>query len=222
MTLRPVLFWIVPAWLAAGAAWGQSTATEDSYRPALFFREDFRETPAATPITQQHIANPHLILSLYGPGKEGMKKSHHTSPPDDPYYIWNGTCPTSCAAGLRDKDSYADLTGFATFRWRTKQSGFHALHFLVKLADGTWLISEQSDGPSSDWREREFIVQDLRWRKFDIEKVVEGDWAERPNLSRVDEIGWTDLMAGGGTPASSRVDWIEVHGRAVPRTPIAK
>jgi len=33
----------------------------------------------------------------------------------------------------------------------------------------------------------------------------------------VDEIGFTDLMAGGGSPASSRVDWIEVYGRPVSR-----
>jgi len=33
-------------------------------------------------------------------------------------------------------------------------------------------------------------------------------------LSRVDEVGFTDLMAGGGTPASSRLDWIEVWAAA--------
>ena len=54
-----------------------------------------------------------------------------------------------------------------------------------------------------------------RWRRLDITKVVEGAWVDRPNLSRVAEIGWTDLMPGGGTPASSRVDWIEVYGRRV-------
>src|SRR5690349_21468026 len=32
-------------------------AAADAGRPALFFREDFKETPAATPITQEHIAN---------------------------------------------------------------------------------------------------------------------------------------------------------------------
>src|SRR3954453_5486550 len=29
-------------------------AAADAGRPALFFREDFKETPAATPITQEH------------------------------------------------------------------------------------------------------------------------------------------------------------------------
>jgi len=33
----------------------------------------------------------------------------------------------------------------------------------------------------------------------------------------VDEIGFTDLMSGGKSAACSRVDWIEVYGRAVRR-----
>jgi hypothetical protein len=52
---------------------------------------------------------------------------------------------------------------------------------------------------------------------MNIKTVVEGAWVEKPDLSRVDEIGWTELAPGGGTPASSRVDWIEVHGRPVER-----
>ena len=53
--------------------------------------------------------------------------------------------------------------------------------------------------------------------EVDIQAVAERAWVDRPDLSRVDEIGWTDLMAGGGTPASSRVDWIEVYGKPVKR-----
>jgi hypothetical protein len=195
----------------------QTGKKAEAARPPLFFREDFRETEAATPITQEHIANPSLLLGVYGPGKAGMKKSHHDTPADDPYYIWNGTCEGNCAASLRHSDSYADLTGLAKIRWRTKQSGFRSLHILLKLANGTWLVSDQADGSSNDWREREFAVQDIRWRQLDIKTVVEGAWVERPDLSRVDEIGWSDLMTGGGTPACSRLDWIEVYGRAVKR-----
>jgi len=45
----------------------------------------------------------------------------------------------------------------------------------------------------------------------------------KPDLGRVDEIGFTDLMrgmlspAGMSSPAASRVDWIEVYARAVKR-----
>jgi len=54
-------------------------------RPSLMFREDWKELPAATPVTQEHVANPALTLHRYGPGKDEIKKSHHDQPKDDPY-----------------------------------------------------------------------------------------------------------------------------------------
>jgi hypothetical protein len=194
--------------LIAAAAFAQD-------RPGLFFREDWKELPAALPVTPEHVANPDLVMTLHGPGRQGIKKSHHDQPADDPYYIWFGECKANCAISLRHKSALVDLTGQAKIRWRSKQSGFRQLRILLKTAGGEWLVSGAYDGPSLDWREREFNVQDIRWRRLDIETIVEGNWAEKPDLSRVEEIGWTDLMRGGGTPASSRLDWIEVHGRTI-------
>jgi hypothetical protein len=199
------------------ASWILTVCLLAQHRPGLFFREDWKETPAETPVTQAHVANPELVLSLHGPGKNEIKKSHHDTPADDPYYIWTGTCPANCALSLRHKSAFVDLTGLAKIRWRAKQSGFRQLRVILQLADGTWLISDQSDGPSTDWRIREFNIADIRWRKLDMVQVMEGAWVDRPNLAKVSEIGWTDLMVGGGTPASSRVDWIEVYGRPVKR-----
>ena len=89
----------------------------DAGRPGLFFREDFKETPAETPATQAHIANPNLILSLHGPGKAGVKKSHHDKPLDDPYYIWTGTCEGNCAADCSARPSdFGDQVVGHTFR----------------------------------------------------------------------------------------------------------
>jgi hypothetical protein len=202
---------------AAALASAQSPKPTSAARPPLLFREDFKETPAATPITQEHLINPDVLLAVYGPGRLGLKKSHHDTPADDPYYVWDGTCEGNCAATLRDKASFADLTGLAKIRWRTKQSGFRRLHLIVKLAGGAWLVSEPVEGVSTDWRENEIPVAGLPWRQLDIRTLVEGATVERPDLSRVDEIGWSTLMTGGGTPASSRVDWIEIYARAVPR-----
>ena len=196
-------------------AWAPQ-APEDN-RPPLFFREDWKEIAAAAPVTQDHIANPKLQVVLYGPGKDGVRKSHHDTPKDDPYYIWLGSCPANCAIGLRDKDAFVDLTGLAKIRWRTKQTGFRNLRLTLKLADGTWLVSDYAEGPSVDWHESEFSIAGIRWRRMDIKTIVEGPWVTNPDLSQVDEIGWTELAPGGGTPASSRVDWIEVYGRRVAR-----
>ena len=186
-------------------------------RPELFFREDWKETPAEIPITQEHVANRDLVLSLHGPGREGLKKSHHDEPADDPYYVWSGQAEGNWAVSLRHGQRLVNLTGLAKIRWRSKQAGFRELRIVVKLADGNWLVSDVADPPSADWRIREFNLSDIRWRKLDIEQVVEGNWAERPDLSRVDEIGWTDLMRGGASQACSRLDWIEVYGQAVTR-----
>jgi hypothetical protein len=204
---------------AVASAPAQSTKGSEPVRPQLFLREEFKETPAATPITQDHLSSQNVLLALYGPGKAGVKKSHHDTPADDPYSVWDGTCEGNCGVTLRDKANYANLTSLARIRWRTKQSGFRRLHIILKLAGGAWLVSDPVESASADWRETECVMQDMRWRRLDIATLVEGAPVERPDLSRVDEIGWTTLMTGGGTPASSRVDWVTVYAHAVPREP---
>src|SRR5688500_13529875 len=123
-----------------------SAAALPDTKPPLLFREDWTESPPVTPATQDHVVNKDLDLLLYGPGKDGVRKSHHEKPADDPYYIWTGSCTGNCAVSLRHKRSFADLRGDARVRWRTKQEGFRRLHVIVKLADGKWYISENAEG----------------------------------------------------------------------------
>ena len=206
-------FW---AFLACMALFSLKTAAqENTYRPSLFFREDWKEIPAETPVNQDHVNHPDLILGLYGPGKDSLKKSHHDQPLDDPYYIWSGLCTGNWAVTLRHREHQVDLTRFAKIRWRTKQFGFRELHIILKLEDGTWLVSEQSDPASGDWRIREFNLMDLTWYTLDIASVTEQQRISDPDLSRVVEIGFTDLMRGGSSAACSRLDWIEVYGYIV-------
>jgi len=186
-------------------------------RPSLFFREDWRETVAATPVTQAHVSNKNLILNLYGAGKDSIRKSYHDRPIDDPYYIWSGLCLGNWAVTLKHKDNFVNLSGLAKVKWRSKQSGFRKLHIILKLADGTWLISDLSDGASKDWRIKEFNVSDITWYRLNIKTVIEGNVVLNPDLSKVDEIGFTDLKRGGGSQACSRLDWIEVYGKCVNR-----
>jgi hypothetical protein len=40
-----------------------------------------------------------------------------------------------------------------------------------------------------------------------------------PDLTQVDEVGFSDLMEGGWVPATSRVAAVELYGKAVPRSP---
>ena len=186
-------------------------------RPELFFREDWKETPAATPVTQEHVNNPDLLVSRYGPGEAGIKKSHHERPADDPFYVWSGEARGNWALTLRHKRSFVDLRGLAKIRWRSKQAGFRQLRIILKTASGQWIVSDDCDGSSGDWRTREFNLSDIRWRKLDIQAILEGDWVATPDLSRIDEVGVTDLMTGGNSIACSRLDWIEVYGKSVER-----
>jgi hypothetical protein len=205
---------IIAALLTA-AALGQEAGAQQ--RPPLFFREDWTETPAVLPVSQAHVANADLLLTLHGAGGARIKKSHHDRPPDDPFYIWSGEAEAPWAVSLRHRRDAVDLGRLAKVRWRAKQTGFRRLHLILRLTGGGWIVSDESDGASSDWRIHEFNVSDLHWRELDIAQVIEGAPVATPDLSRVDEIGITDLMRGGGTRASSRLDWIEVYGWKVQR-----
>lgn len=194
-------------------------AQGQQYRPDLFFREDFKEIPAEIPVNQNHIANEDLILTHYGNGQDSLKKSHHAKPLDDPYYLWSGLCLDTWAVTFKHKKAFADLSAYAKIKWRTKQAGFHELRIILKLSDGTWLVSDQSDGLSKDWRIREFNLNDINWWLLDIEilKEIKPVTFNQLDLTKVDEIGFTDLMKGGMSNACSRLDWIEVYAEPVLR-----
>ncbi|MPZ19476.1 MAG: hypothetical protein GEV06_16390 [Luteitalea sp.] len=190
--------------------------TDGIQRAPLLAREDWRETPAARPVTQAHVAHPDLRLLLFGPGNARIKKSHHDQPADDPYYVWSGEALDTWAVGLRHRAGLVDLSRGGSIRWRSRQSGFRNLHLIVQLADGGWLVSDQSEPASDDWRVRELDVADLTWRTLDAATISEGRPVKRPPLERIAATGFTDVMRGGGTPASSRLDWIEIYGYLVP------
>lgn len=192
-------------------------SAQESYRPGLFFREDWKEIPAEIPLNQQHVFNADLTVQLYGAGQDSIKKSNHEKPVDDPFYIWSGLCLGNWMVTLKHKTINVDLTGFTKIKWRAKNYGFRQLRITLKLADGTWLVSDQFDGASKDWRIREFNIQDIIWHKLDITRLVEVGVAKNPDLTNVEEIGFTDLMPGGKSQSCSRLDWIEVYGKPVSR-----
>ena len=198
--------------------------------PPLFFREDWKIDPNAPnvnnaeepeqPITQGNAANLNLEVHAYG-DKAGTRISDQTYN-NHLTYAMTLLCTSNCAIALRDKNNDVDLSGAATIRWRTRISGFRYLHPIIKLADGTWLIGDKATTMSTAWVVSEIQLVDVRWRRLDIDNVIEtgdGYWVDYPDLSRVEEIGFTDLMrgAGHGSAGGSRLDWIEVYGKPVPR-----
>jgi hypothetical protein len=144
--------------------------------------------------------------------------------PSDPPNLWTGVCQTAVAATLRHRDSLVDLSGLARIRWVTRTSGFHVVRPVVKLADGTWLVGDYADGAhttnSGLFVESEFALANVRWLALDIARVVtRGNQWVRPDLTRVDEVGFADLHPGSGHGWGGfvNVGRIEVYGLSVKR-----
>jgi hypothetical protein len=188
-------------WLAsepARAAGQQTPAPEVPQSTPLFFREDWKlagglpnsntEREPEHAIVQGDVANPNLDLHVYG-DKSGVVTVNQPGN-NNITYVMTLLCTSNCAVTLRDKNNNVDLSGFATIRWRTRISGFHLLHPIVKLADGTWLVGDHATPYSTDWVESEIQIADVRWQPLNIENVIEGrgdKWIDNPNLSRVEE-----------------------------------
>ena len=213
---------------APGAPAGQRGPARG--RTPLFFREEWKQTPAGGehPVTPESIANPNLELKLYGSTnkigevtpEKGVLLTGSATDENNPTHVWTGVCTTPCAVAFKDKNSFADLSGLSRIKWVTKVSGFHQVRPIVKLADGTWLVGDHTDGSTLDWLTSEFSLADVRWLRLDINNVVtKGNFVDKPDLSKVDEIGFADLMPGSGHGAGGWIDVaaVEVYGKSVKR-----
>ena len=205
-----------------GGRQGQAAAPARAGRPPLFFREEWKQVPGGGehPITMDAVANPNLELKLYGSTSKEIQLTGAAQDENNPIHMWTGLCATPCAAALRDKNNQVDLTGLARIRWVTKVSGFHQVRPIVKLADGTWLVGDHAVGSTIDWLQNDFALSEVRWLKLDIAGMVtKGNFVDKPDLSRVDEVGFVDLLPGSGHGAGGWVDVaaIEVYGKPVKR-----
>lgn len=199
--------------------------TSAALHPPLFFREDWKQPPPSEedgiPATQEAVSNPKLELKLYGPsGKSILLAGNRVNSPM-PLNLWTGNTTSPAAATLRHTDSYVDLTGSAKLRWITRTSGFHVVRPVVKLADKSWLVGDVTSGTWADFNESEISFSEVHWMILDIERIVtKGRWVEKPDLSKVDEVGFADLMPGSGHGPGGfvNVGRIEVYGRPVSRS----
>jgi hypothetical protein len=207
---------------APGAPAAVRPGERSGSRTPLFFREAWKTVPAGGehPISQEQVSNANLELKLYGPSAAQLQALGNAEDPSNPPHVWTGLCTSPAAVALRDKDNYVDLTGLARIHWQTKVSGFHKVRPVVKLADGSWLVGDQADGSIVDWHDNEFSISEVHWMKIDINKVLtRGNFVEHPDLSKVDEIGFVDLLPGSGHGPGGWVDvaWFEVYGKPVKR-----
>ena len=201
--------------------------------PPLLFREVWQQPPHTGSlndenrrITQQAVTNPDLELRLYGTDARNIQVADHNGIRD----LWTGFTTSPVVLTLRHTIAYLDLTGPTRMRWRTRTENLHVLHPVVKLADGTLLVGSQTVsspqrpmiGSNAFWGDfvvSEVTFDDQRWFQLDPVKVVTMKEVGHPDLSRVDEIGFVDLMPGGGhgLAGCSNVSWIEVYATSSKR-----
>ena len=221
MLKRLALYFAVPA----AAIFAQQGAPKGGppQRPPLFFKEEWKQTSAGGEHAvnpAEAVSDPNLELKLYGPTSKEFLLTGKAGDEGNPIHLWTGMCTSPCAASLKNKEAYADLSGLAHMRWVTKMSGFHQVRPIVKLADGTWLVGDHADGSTADWHDNEFSFSEVHWMHLNIDKVVTtGTMVNNPDLSKVDEIGFVDLMpsSGHGPGGWSDVGKIEVYAKAVKR-----
>src|SRR5207249_2031969 len=138
---------------------GRGPAPPRVTRPPLFLKEEWKQTPAGGEhpvVPAEALSNPNLELKLYGSTSKELLLTGSAQDENNPIHVWTGMCTTPCAVALRDRNNYADLTGLARIRWVTKVSGFHQVRPIVKLADGTWLVGDHTDGSTGDWLQSDF------------------------------------------------------------------
>lgn len=200
--------------------------------PPLFFQESWRRhagEPNEMPVGPSHVATPDLEIKVYGLDAEHLVIAGMPGVPGYPVNLWSGLTTEPIAVLLRDKNRFVDLTGPAEIRWVIRTSGFHVVRPAIQLQDGTLLVGDHTDASPSIFAEREFAVADIRWMRLDPHRVVTtasrnangqpSIWYTNPDLSKVDAVGWVDLMpaSGHGPGGWFNVASVAVYGKPVMR-----
>jgi len=213
---------IVAMIMASGSAYAADAGGRGSApRAGLFFEEPWQMAVAGEhPLTQADVTNPALELRLYGMKHEELQINGVQGSEVNPPHTWSGLCGYGCTFAFRHRDSYADLSGTARIMVQAKTSGFHKIRPFIKLVDGSTYVGDLEIVSPSDFLFTEFRVSDVKWMVFNTETAVtRGTLLDSVDLSRVDEIGFTDLQPGAdhGNGGWSDVGAIKVYANAVAR-----
>ena len=214
---------------------GGNGAARASVAPA-FFKVEWVQPQGQTgqvPIVQGNVADPNIQVQWYGDAAKHLLTSGTPGSDTTPFSAWSGECDGPFAITFKQKNNMVDLSGLGKIRWVVKTSGFHVVRPVVKLADGTMLVGDHADDSVPMLMTKEFALSDVRWIKLDPMKVVTLNagrgggpanpnneiWVANPDLTKVDEVGFADLMPGSGhgTGGYIHLSTIEVFGKSVPR-----
>jgi hypothetical protein len=214
---------------AGGGARPAATAAPLAFKVEWVRPKSQEDTKVRYLPVQENVKDPNVEIKYYGAAARQILTTGVPGSDVTPYGVWTGTAESGpFAITFRMKDSNVDLTGNANIRWFTKTSGFHVVRPVVKLANGTLIVGDLTFSSVPKLTLSEFSVANLRWIKLDPERVVTVNsgaspnneiWVPNPDLSKVEEIGFVDLMPGSGhgTGGYIQLGTIEVYARTVPR-----
>jgi hypothetical protein len=210
---------------ARGANGAPTFGTDENAQ--LIFEEHWTNAPLTQPMKQENLGNQNLELHLYG-DVVGIRKTQH--PTED--YTYTGETRNTWMITVSDPKSYFDLRLPAKMTLRTRNTGYRQTHIAIRTADGRYYVTEEGSGESSAWMNRDYILSDMHWRSLTMEdtpsgvgnrnpepdrQVIVAAGVATPDLSKVDEIGFTDLLPGGFIPSTTRVNSWAVYGKKVAR-----
>jgi len=207
---------------APAAPAGRGAAAEGATRPPLLFKEEWKQPPYTGTlndenrrVTQDAVTNARLELKLYGAAAKEIGVYNH----EGRFDLWSGMATSPVAVTLRDKANFIDLTGLARLRWTVRTQSLHTVYPVVKLPDGTFIAGSRGVSTEGDFIVSEVAYTNMKWFKLDPAKVVTTVAVPNPDLSKVDELGWTDLAPSGGHGNAGwhNVSTIELYAKTVPR-----
>jgi hypothetical protein len=208
-----------PAAPAPGAGARPAAPAENPQRAPLLWKEEWKQNDGGKegPVSLTgSVGNPDLELKLYGPGAK-LNMLGKNGDDGNPAHVFSGEATSQMAFAFHDKKGPIDLSGLSRIRVNTKMSGLHKVYPIVKLASGDWYMADKAAGGSTkDWMVEDVPFSDVRWYKLDIANVVtKGNPVDKIDLSKVDEIGFADIIpaSGHGPGGWFDVGQIEVYGR---------
>jgi len=214
-----------------GRAGGAGQARPGQVAAPLYLKVDWVRPASQTgqvSMVQENVVDPNVEVKWYGAAAKKLLTTGTPGSDVAPFGVWSGECdgPFAITFRLKDKSS-VDMTNLANVRWFVKTSGFHEVRPVIVLPDGTMLVADLPFSSIPILTESEFSLQGLRWLKLDKDRIVtlgrnpapaNEIWVPDPDLSKIDEIGFVDLMpsSGHGTGGYIQLGPIEVFGKSVP------
>ncbi len=207
----------------------QGFAQDETERPTLLFMETWQQSEAAlgSPMSshasdndyylagQNALTNNDLVLGLYGYRSGDITVYEHEGRID----LWTGLAGSPVAVTLKSRRGYIDLRGLARMRAIVRTNNLHALHPVIKLADGVLAVGSQSIETGGAFLSVEVAFENQDWFVLDPEEVAVGGAVMDIDLSRVDEVGFANLSAGGGHGFAgwSNISTLEIYADSISR-----